>query len=347
MALRNIGCDYSVVGILEVDKNALIAYDSIHNNNEKVEVVSKDEMLSEFADKNIGYNFSTGKSEIPRKEEDIRKLYEAHIRSRNYGDIRKLDVSVLPEFDLFTYSYPCKNVSVAGQQAGLDINSGTQSALLWECERVIQAKKPKYLLMENVKNLVGATHMPNFKKWQDILSEMGYSNHWAVLNASNYGLPQNRERVIMVSILGENEFKFNLGVPTTVCIEDILSERIDLGCNMLRLKEDITSPVSALYQVGMTDKKGNDSNRRIYSTYGYSPTLNSMNGGNRQPKFIDKDGKLIKLSPLECWRIMGYTDEDYYKAKNAGLPKTRLYERAGRGIAVPMLEEIFREMLKY
>lgn len=109
MALRNIGVDFEVVGISEVDKWALLAYDTIHNNNQEgVEIKTKEEMLEEIRRSNIAYNFSTGKSEIPKNENDIRRLYEAHIRSKNYGDITKINEKELPDFDLFTYSFPCK-----------------------------------------------------------------------------------------------------------------------------------------------------------------------------------------------------------------------------------------------
>lgn len=182
MALRNIGVDFEVVGISEVDKWALLAYDSIHNNKEKVEIKTKGEMLEEIKRSNIAYNFSTGKSEIPKNENDIRRLYEAHIRSKNYGDITKINEKELPDFDLFTYSFPCKNISVAGQQAGLEEGSGTQSSLVWECRRIIKEKMPKYLMMENVKNLVGKKHKPFFDLWCKTLEGLGYINYWKVLN---------------------------------------------------------------------------------------------------------------------------------------------------------------------
>lgn len=103
-------------------------------------------------------------------------------------------------------------------------------------------------------------------------------------------------------------------------------------------------------QIGMLTGKGNEINRRVYSEAGISPTLNSMNGGNRQPKVLTKIpiynySKVRKLTPIECWRLMGYKDQDFYKAKNAGLSNSKLYERAGRGIVVPMLEDIFKNML--
>ena len=128
MALISIGIDFEVVGISDVDRYALLAYDAIHHNGEPVEEKTKEEMLAEFTKRNIAYNFSTGKSEIPKKHEDIKKLYEAHVRSKNFGDIRTIDVNELPEIDLFTYSFPCKNISVEGLKAGFDKNSGNQSS---------------------------------------------------------------------------------------------------------------------------------------------------------------------------------------------------------------------------
>ena len=107
MALRNLGIDFELVGTSEVDRYAILAYDAIHGNNEDIVIPSKEEMLQEFADKNIAYNFSSGKSEIPRGIKDITKLYKAHIRSKNFGDIQKINPEDLPEMDLYTYSFPC------------------------------------------------------------------------------------------------------------------------------------------------------------------------------------------------------------------------------------------------
>lgn len=397
MALRNIGLDFEVVGISEVDRYGLIAYDAVHNNDEVIEVKTKEEMLEEFAKRNIAYNFSTGKCEIPKNEEEIRKLYEAHVRSKNYGDITKIDVNELPDFDLFTYSFPCKNISVAGKQAGLAEGSGTQSSLVWECRDIIKTKKPKYLLMENVKNLVGTKHKPFFDLWCKELEDMGYVNYWKVLNGKNFRVPQNRERVMMISIRKELvdkiDFTMPIGGDCGVRLKDILEDEVDEKYYInkeCKLDFSLNAEVgNSLSQVGMLQSKGNESNRRVYDAMGIAPTLNSMNGGNRQPKImqwnnviiddtqgfdkdeqgnkiprvyegvapslramrsglktLDCDYKIRKLIPLECWRLMGYTDEDFYKAKDAGLSNTKLYERAGRGIVVPMLEEIFRELFK-
>lgn len=373
MALRNIGIDFEIVGISEVDKNALIGYDAIHNNKEEyIAIPSKEEMLNEIKSKNIAYNFSTSKSEIPRSEKELIKLYLAHKRSKNYGDIRLINEKELPCFDLFTYSYPCKSISVAGKQAGLEKNSGTQSSLLWECERIITQKKPKYLMMENVKNLVGKRHIEHFKEWIKVLDDLGYDSYWKVLNGKNFGVPQNRERVIMISILKPHDIDFKMPISKNIDInlQDILELNVDNKYYISKHRyehitenlphQDISYCIDANYhkgtsvdnfiikrrrqliQVGNLDNKIH-SNTRIYSNKGIAPTLNSMNGGNRQPKILC-DFKVRKLTPLECWRLMGYTDEDFYKAKNAGLADSKLYERAGRGIVVPMLEEIFKTL---
>ena len=123
----------------------------------------------------------------------------------NYGDISKINWGgYCVDFDLFTYSFPCQDISSAGLQRGFAEGAGTRSSLLWECYKAITAKRPKYLLMENVKALTQKKFMPEFLRWQDALAALGYRNYWRVLNAKDYGVPQNRERVFMVSILGEH-----------------------------------------------------------------------------------------------------------------------------------------------
>ena len=367
MALRNIGIDYEVVGISEVDRYALLSYWAIHHNGyERYDYnnITKDEIIEEIKESNIAYNFSTYKSDIPNNKKDLLKLYNAHKITKNYGDIRLIDENKLPNFDLFTYSFPCKNISIAGEQKGFEEGSKTQSSLLWECRRIIKSKKPKYLLMENVKNLVSGKHKHIFDLWCKELEDMGYNNYWKVLNSKYFKVPQNRERVIMVSILkniDKHTFIMPNGVLTNVRVKDILEKNtektflIDINklINPITIEEyknkNKQLECNKLFQIGTIDIKGMDLIKRIYSDYGLCPTLNSMTGGNLQPKFItiENDELIIKkLSPLECWRVMGYSDEDFYKAKNIGnLSNSKLYERAGRGIVVPMLEKVFEELL--
>ncbi len=162
---------------------------------------------------------------------------------KNYGDISKIDWSVVPDFDLFTYSFPCTDISNGGQQKGLEEGTGTRSSLLWECRKAIQVKTPKYLLMENVKALTSEKFMPFFLKWQEELEDFGYKNFWQIMNAKDYGVPQNRERVFMVSILIEGNkvqnFKFPSPIKLDKCLEDCLEDSVDESfyLNDARVKE--------------------------------------------------------------------------------------------------------------
>lgn len=146
----------------------------------------------------------------------------------NYGDISKINWNKVPDFDLFTYSFPCTNLSNAGRQEGCEEGSGTASSLLWECRKAIVAKRPRYLLMENVKALVSLKFLPYFLKWQSELVSYGYSNFARVLNAKDFGCPQNRERIFMVSILDRQAtYHFPEPFPLDRRIKDILEEDVD------------------------------------------------------------------------------------------------------------------------
>ena len=146
----------------------------------------------------------------------------------NLGDISKIDPNTIPDHDLFTYSFPCQDISVAGKQKGFEKGGKTRSGLLWECEKVIRAKRPRYLLMENVKNLVSKKFKPGFEEWLTALEEMGYTNYWQILNARDYGIPQNRERVFCVSILGEHEpYIFPEKRELTIRLKDVLEDEVD------------------------------------------------------------------------------------------------------------------------
>ena len=145
----------------------------------------------------------------------------------NYGDICDIDWEKVPDFDLFTYSFPCQSVSTAGKQHGLEEGSGTRSSLLWQCRRAIVAKKPKYLLMENVRGLVSERFHPLFLKWCDELTSYGYTNFAQILNAKDYGIPLNRERVFVVSILGEAWFNFPQPVELKLRLKDMMLDKVD------------------------------------------------------------------------------------------------------------------------
>ena len=168
-----------------------------------------------------------GWSEIDKYAIQAHDVLFPEAKGRNYGDISRIDWAQVPDFDLFTYSFPCTDISNAGQQKGLEKGSGTRSSLLWECEKAIRAKRPKYLLMENVSALVSQKFLPYYEEWRRLLVSLGYESWSKVLNATDYGVPQNRERIFMVSILGGVSFYFPEPMPLNRCLGDVLEDEVD------------------------------------------------------------------------------------------------------------------------
>ena len=394
-ALERLGIDHEVVGICEIDKYAIQSYEAIFGE------------------------------------------------TKNYGDIctaERLDYA-----DLWTYSFPCQDISVAGKQQG--INQNTRSGLLYQVQRLLEVAKvegtlPKYLLLENVKNLVGKKFKSQFEDWLFYLDELGYDTYWQVLNAKNYGIPQNRERVFAISIRKDlnQSFEFpqieELKIRLKDFLEDEVEEKFYLSnekihkiqtsnfaqerkmiqegniCSTL-LARDYKDPKCVkveprIQQVGnymdTTSFGGNPQCGRVYAIEGISPTLNTMQGGDRQPKIVENkftknknvnlnvyremvvknnydlpiavdeqnvtvrkdytvgtlttDGsspkknnrimetnlRIRKLTPLECWRLMGFDDEDFYKAQQSGISNSQLYKQAGNSIVVNVLEKIFKNL---
>ena len=217
----------------------------------------------------------------------------------NFGDITKINEKELPDCDLITYSYPCQSISISGKQEGLVEGSGTTSSLLWECRRIIKHKKPKYLLMENVKNLVSKKFKPEFDKWCKELEDMGYNNYWQVLNAKDYGISQNRERVFCVSILKEFDkgYTFPEKQELKLRLKDMLEDSVDekYYINNEKTQELLSRVVNK--EEGHTKPKilkiANESKNHygggLYDKEGISPTLTSSTGGggtNNIPKIM-------------------------------------------------------------
>lgn len=295
---------------------------------------------------NTGIEYeSVGISEIDKFA--IKSYNALYGDTKNYGDISKIDISTLPDFDLLVYGFPCQDISVAGLQSGLEEGSGTRSSLLWYAVNIIKEKRPKYLLMENVKNLVSKTHVENFNKYLKILETLGYKTTWKILNANHFGVPQNRERVICVSVLGEEAPDLDEGKVISVTIRDI-SEKEPLEKYYMNkpftLRNANKNERTGLIQVAELDIKGHRSIKAVYSKDGTCPTLTTMGGGNTEPKILEDDGRVRKLTPRECWKIQGFTDEDFNKVTE--LSNTQLYKQAGNSICVPMLESVLKNLLK-
>lgn len=341
MALRNLGIPHEVVGISEIVEDALLSYAAIHTNfldeRKSLQQINNDEMVDYLEEINVPLDYKTFQNRARKlKKEKLRDMYLANKLIKNYGDITKINPDKLPDFDLLTYSFPCQDISVAGYQKGLTSNSGTRSSLLWECCKIIETKRPKYLLMENVKNLVGSNHIHNFKKFIKYLENLGYHNYWSVLNAKNYGVPQNRERVFCISCLDSDfTFQFPLPIKLKKKLKDVLEPRVDerfyLKPNNV-LKEPINQDISYC----------------IDSNYWKGSSLNNFFDKHRRQLVTDiknEEGfyKVRHLTPLETWRLMGVYDEDFQKAQQV-VSKTSLYKQAGNSIVVPVLEAVFKKI---
>lgn len=307
---------------------------------------------------------SVGFSEIDDKA--IKAYNVLHGDVKNYGDITKIEAEKLPNFDLFTYSFPCQALSSLGKQGGMKENSGTTSSLIWETKKIIEAKKPKYLLMENVPGLLNKRNKPEFDKWLKYLENLGYTNKYAVLDASDFYVPQHRERVIMVSTLLKKDRFFDIPLyynkkKKKPIIKDILEEVVDK-------KYDLKPTYKSTYKLNMRERKsgrvlkrlgfisstyGRGNAGAIYDADGLCPTIIAgcgMGGNNVPHIYLGKKNKkdnIRRLTPIECLRLQGVRNSDIYKLVESGLfSDTDLYKLAGNSIAVPVLFKVFKELFK-
>ena len=330
--------------------------------------------------KRLGVEYETvGISEIDRFA--IQSYEAINGKTRNYGDISK--VEALDYADLWTYSFPCTDISLAGKQEGLTDKTGkqTRSGLLFEVERLLKksvedGNQPKYLLLENVKNLVGKKFKPEFDKWLQTLDSLGYNNYWKVLNAKDYGVPQNRERVFVVSIrkdVDTHGYTFPEPFKLNRRLKDVLETNVDekyylkqdlVDTFIKRLAKREVSNTIRCGGAGSIDQKhtwdliaepfvpekgiGHNPVSKKFEFDGFHenkpcPTLLATD--YKCPKCYSDVVRIRKLTPKECWRLMDFTDEEYEAAEKAGVSKTQLYKQAGNSIVVSVLSGIFNNLL--
>ncbi|MFK4380170.1 DNA (cytosine-5)-methyltransferase 1 [Bacillus sp. RC218] len=341
LALKKLKIPHKVVGISEIEGDVLLSYAAIHENLlEKRDIdltISDDEMQEYLESINVPLDYKTFENRAKKlRGQKLKDMYIANKLNKNFGDIRTINPEDLPDFDFFTYSFPCQDISVAGYQNGLNANSGTRSSLLWECCKIIEYKKPKYLMMENVKNLVGKNHKENFEEFLSYLKSLGYTNYWDVLNARNYGIPQNRERVFCISILNpQKEFAFPKSKNLTVFMNDLLEKNVP---EKFYLKNNQVSDVPIIQDY-------------IYcldSNYWKGTFLKDFLTKKRRQLVsgpVREDGKYParRLTPRETWRFMGVDDENFEKA-SVLVSNTSLYKQSGNSIVVSVLESIFTKL---
>jgi DNA (cytosine-5)-methyltransferase 1 len=255
---------------------------------------------------NLGIPFESVCCEI---DDNAYEAYCAiHGDTPNLGDITK--VEHLPPCDLLTYSYPCTSVSIAGKREGMAEGSGTASSLVWEVGRLLtDADKrdclPEYLVMENVDAVLFKSNRAVFDKWVSFLSDLGYTSSYAVLNAKDYGLPQNRKRCFMVSSLHKGKFKFPPAIRPTKCLGDLLEdadESYDLLPAMVEgykpkvRRKGQKNTLDSIVVVGdLCNPRRLEQHNRVYGTEGCSPALFTPHGCDKAPKIEDR---LIRAGTL-------------------------------------------------
>ena len=360
-ALERLEIDYEIADYVEIDKYAVKSFNAIHNT-------------------------SFEPQDICTWNKDI-------------------------EVDLIMHGSPCQDFSLAGRQAGGDEGSGTRSSLMYETIRIVEKLEPKYVIWENVKNVLSKKHKHNFENYLSAMEHLGYTNYYQVLNAKDYGIPQNRERVFVVSIKGRIiNFHFPTKQELKLKLKDMLEDEVDekyyLSDKMMNYVLDNNNTQKGTKWEGRADNDTLNSNiahtlsvrgaggsqRAGVSNFivdnvndeikvkdlklrikeatkqGYKEAFEgdgvnissrmkyqrgnvqkesiqtiTTSGGNDRGVVIN-DLRIRKLTPKECWRLMGFDDEDYEKASKFN-SNTQLYKQAGNSIVVNVLEAILKELL--
>ena len=354
--------DINIVATMEIDVDAIITAGFIHYNEEMNRLIKnewKDNLYDKariiLKQKNIGYDFKTNRSSIDRMTKNrLKMLFYADVLTRNLGDISLIDkIPANSDIDIFTYSFPCTNISLSGRQEGFKKGSGTSSSLLWECEKIIENNKPKVLLMENVKSLINKKNKPLFKEWVKVLKDLGYNSYYKVINAKNYGIPQNRERVFMVSIRNDvtnKEFIFEENYKEVQPINTILETNVN---KKHYLSEKVINRFHFVECTGNSDIKIIGTTAPSFRTIGQRDVCYDVTGimgcisatDFKQPKQIvrlNTDGSydLRKMTPREIWRLMDFDDKYFDRIDNI-VSDSQLYKQAGNSIVVACLEDIF------
>lgn len=307
-ALENLGVKFEHYRICEFDKYAVASYNAIH-----------------------GTEFTTS---------DITKIHAAD-----------LGIVETDKYEyIMTYSFPCTDLSKAGKQQGMSRESGTRSGLLWEVERLLKEAEelPQILLMENVPDVLSEKNSADFFAWCRFLEDLGYTNKYAILNAKDFGIPQNRKRCFMLSWLGDFYYDFPQAKPLTVRLKDFLEPSVDekyylseknINC-ILKWKSSHNpfDSICAYNSISPTiTTRVVDSASMIL----YSHKLSERTIIKKQNEL--KHLSIRKLTEKECWRLMGFDDKSFSRAEKK-VSNSQLYKQAGNSIVVDVLMAIFKNL---
>ena len=310
-----------------------------------------------------------GWSEIDRNAIKAHDAVFPQFKDRNFGDITKIDWNDVPDFDLFTYSSPCQDFSKAGKMRGGQEGSETRSSLLWICREAIRLKRPRYCILENVENLVSEKFYLLFSQWEQTLAGMGYNNYWKVVNATDCGVPQNRKRVFLVSILDHGKY-FEVPQPkiffpgeTYKSIFSFLDDddQIDEKYFITRDSIPIIEEEDGVMKVrqatgegsiqvvvgGLFDMSFPTSKTRRGRVQGHGMICPTLTASSSQSiiRYIGKE-KFRRLTERECFRLQGVSEKDIDLIQASGISGCQQYKMAGNSICADALVGIFKNLIQ-
>ena len=292
----------------------------------------------------------------------VQEVYEElhNAKGKYLGLVQSIRGSDFKNVDLITHGSPCQDFSIAGDRKGGDKGSNTQSSLMWETVRIINESLPKYVIWENVKSVLFKSNIHNFEMYLEKMEKMGYHNYHKVLSANDFGVPQKRERIFVISVRGESNFQFPTYNINNVTLRDILEDNVSDGYSV---------PVSMID--GWYNKKppfGDRFNLLKYDDIGYTlvakggravitnnyilkhesdyQKIEHFKGKTCLRELLDKNIEIRALTPREYWRMMGWDEESINKVYSMGVSDARMYKMAGNSIVVNILEQLFKCLLK-
>ena len=385
-ALQKLGIEHKVVNTVEWDIAAFYAYDIIHNGVQDLseyQHLSKDEILRILSKYGLSID---GKNPLKEKSlamwpvDSLKRILCALNRTRNLGSITNVTCDMLPKkIDLLTYSFPCQDLSICGSwhgnMTGINRDAHNRSGMLWEVERILKEMRdagrrlPKFLLMENVSNILSKAHRENFAEWKEFLEELGYFNKVYTLNASNFGSPQKRVGTYMLSVLCADKSKRKK--VEKYFKEHNLEEQPPLArtplINYLRVNYNIPKYKK---EADISNTNDTPSRRKIFrdndivydGTRCISDTVNTLTtkqdrhptaGMVLYPEHATGKSEYRNFTPRECFLLMGFDERDYeilfrnniqIKKNHFLYSKERCEKLAGNSIVVDVLMAIFRQI---
>ena len=280
--------------------------------------------------------------------------YKENFGETPHGDITQIDENSIPEHDILCGGFPCQAFSVSGKQAGFNDTRGT---LFFDIARIVKKQKPKVIYLENVRNLYRHDNGKTLATVKTVLDDLNYHTFIEVLDSSNYGVPQHRERVYIICFrkdLNIENFEFPKPTFDKIFLEDVLEKNIDFSdfivnrkdIKLIEEKLHLTSDLFSTdflkpIRVGTISKGGQG--ERIYSVKGHAITLSAYGGGvaGKTGAYLI-DGVIRQLTPRECLRVQGFPESFKFPE---GMSVSQMYKMCGNSVSVPVVEKIFKNIL--